>query len=58
MQFCVMMQTGFDANLVRAELSDAGIAGALALLDREKFLDFLFFNLFCISRKRQSLCIQ
>ena len=31
-----MMQTSFDANLVRAERSDVGVAISLALCDREK----------------------
>ena len=58
MQLCVMMQTSLDANLVSAEHSAVGVARALALLNPEKILDFLFFKFFCISRKQQSLCIQ
>ena len=49
MQFCVMMQTSFDANLVRAERTDVGVAIALTLFDRKIFLDCLFFNFFCTS---------
>ena len=37
MQFCVMMQTSFDANLVRAGRLDVGVARALGLFDREKY---------------------
>ena len=41
MRFCVMMQTSFDANLVRAERSDVGVAISLALCDREKLFRIL-----------------
>ena len=46
MQFCVLMQTSFDANLVRTERSDVGVARALALFDREKFFRLLVFQIF------------
>ena len=43
MLFCIMMQTSFDANLVRAECSAVGVARALPLTDRDNFLCFLMF---------------
>ena len=45
MQFCVMMQTSFDANLVRAERSAVGVARALALFDCETFFRLLIFQI-------------
>ena len=51
MQFCVMMQTSFDPNLVRTERSDAGVARALALFDLEKFFRLLVFQFFLHSLK-------
>ena len=46
MQFSVMMQTSFDANLVRAKHSDIGVARALALFDCEEFFRLLVFQNF------------
>ena len=46
MQFCVMMHTSFDANLVRAELSDVGVARALTLFERKNFFRLLVFQIF------------
>ena len=46
MQFCVMMQTSCDANLVRAERSDIGVARALTLFDCKNFFKLLVFQFF------------
>ena len=50
-----MMQTSFDANLVRAERTDVGVARALPLFNHENFLDFLLFNFFA-DHESGSLC--
>ena len=56
MQFCVMMQTSFDANLVRAELSDVGVARALTLFERKNFFRLLVFQIFFAYHESGSLC--
>ena len=48
-----MMQTSFDANLVRAERSAVGVARALALYGHEKFLRLLIFQIFLHISKGQ-----
>ena len=40
-----MMQTSFDATLVRREGSDISVARALALFVIEQFFRFLFFQI-------------
>ena len=57
MQFYIMMQTSFDANLVRTERSDAGVARALALFDHEKFFAYLESGNLCTSNYASNLMI-
>ena len=55
MQFCIMMQTSFDANFVRAERTDAGVARALTLFHRENFFKTSCFSNFFAYHESGSL---
>ena len=50
------MQTSCDANLVRAERSDIGVARALTLFDCKNFFKLLVFQIFFEYHESGSLC--